>query len=66
MKHNAFTEKVEQDKMKLAEAHVAELIKLCDDFDLEARCYTEYRQDVCRLLCKLHEMVASSFGEVKV
>jgi hypothetical protein len=52
--------------MKLAEAHVAELIKLRDDLDLEARCYTEYRQDVCRLLRKLHEMVASSFGEVKV
>jgi hypothetical protein len=43
-----------------------ELAKLCGDLDLKRRSYTEYRQNVCRRLCELHETVASSFDEVKV
>jgi hypothetical protein len=40
VKHNAFTEKIEPEKMKLAEAHAAELAKLREDLDLETRNHT--------------------------
>jgi hypothetical protein len=35
-------ERAEQEKMKLVEAHAAELVKLRGDLDLETRSYTEY------------------------
>jgi hypothetical protein len=54
-----------QEKMKLAEAHAAELAKLREDLDLETRSYREYCQTVPRGLRQLQERVASSFGEVK-
>jgi hypothetical protein len=41
-KHDAFMEKAEQERTKLAEAHAAELAKLCEDLDLETRSYAEY------------------------
>jgi hypothetical protein len=65
-KHNAFMVKVEQDKTKMVEAHVAELAKLCRDLDLEMRSYIEYRQTVRRRHHELHEIGASSFSEVRV
>jgi hypothetical protein len=64
-KHHAFTEKAEQEKMKLAEAHTMELAKLHGDLDLETLSYTEYRHTVCRRLHELHETVASSFDKLK-
>jgi hypothetical protein len=64
-KHDAFVEKVEQEKAKLVEAHAAEVSKLCGDLDLEMRIYTEYLQTVWHRLRKLHETVASSFDEVQ-
>jgi hypothetical protein len=64
-KHDAFMEKAEQERTKLAEAHAADIAKLHRDFDLETRNYTEYRQTVCRQLCELHETVASAFDEVQ-
>jgi hypothetical protein len=64
-KHKALAKKAEQEKMKLAEAHVSELNKLHEDFDLEICSYTKYHQNVRCRLHELHEMVASSFDEVK-
>jgi hypothetical protein len=52
--------------MKLVEAHAAKLAKLCEDLDLESRSYTEYPHTVRCRLRQLHEIVVSSFGEVKV
>jgi hypothetical protein len=66
VKHNAFMEKVKQDKMKVAETQATELAKLHVDLDLEACNYIEYRQTVHCQLRELHEMVALPFGEVKV
>jgi hypothetical protein len=43
-----------------------ELAKLHGDMDLETRSYMEYCQTVWRRLHELHEIVASSFDEVKV
>jgi hypothetical protein len=42
VKHNVVTEKTEQENIKLAKAHGAELAKLREDLDLETRSYTEY------------------------
>jgi predicted nuclease with TOPRIM domain len=42
-KHKALAERAEQDKTKLAEAHVVELAKIHSDFDLETHTYIEYR-----------------------
>jgi hypothetical protein len=50
---------------KLAEAHATELTELCTDLDLEISSYTEYHQNVCHRLHKLHKIVDSSFDEVK-
>jgi predicted RNase H-like nuclease (RuvC/YqgF family) len=47
-KHHAFTEKAEQEKMKLAEAHTTELAKLHGDLDLETCSYTKYCHTMCR------------------
>jgi hypothetical protein len=51
--------------MDLMETHVIELARLHGDQDLEMRGYTKYHQNVCRRLCELYEIVASSFDEVK-
>jgi hypothetical protein len=64
-KHDAFVEKVEQEKAKLTEAHVVEVAKLHGDLDLETRSYTKYHQTVHHWLCDLHKIVASSFDEVQ-
>jgi predicted nucleic acid-binding Zn-ribbon protein len=64
-KHDAFVERVEQEKVKLAEAHAVEVAKLCGDLDLEMHSYIEYRQTVHRRLRELHEIKASSFDEVQ-
>jgi predicted nuclease with TOPRIM domain len=61
-KYDAFVEKVEQEKVNLAEAHVAEVAKICGDLDLETRSYMEYRQTVRH---RFHETVALSFDEVQ-
>jgi hypothetical protein len=64
-KHDAFMEKAEQEKAKLAEAHVEDVDKLCGYLDLETCSYMEYHQTVRRRLRKLNETVALSFDEVK-
>jgi hypothetical protein len=64
-KHDAFAEKVDQEKVKLAEAHTTKVAKLCGDLDLEMLSYMEYHQTVRRQLCELHKTVASSFDEVQ-
>jgi hypothetical protein len=65
-KNKALTKKVERDKAKLAEAHAVEFARLRGDLDLETHNYAEYRQTVHRRLHELHEIIASSFDEVKV
>jgi hypothetical protein len=57
-KRNAFTEKSEQEKIKLAEAHGVELAKLGKDLDLGTHSYMEYRQTVCHGHRQLHEIGA--------
>jgi hypothetical protein len=64
-KHDVFARKAEQEKTQLVEAHAAELAKPHNDLNLETRSYMEYRQTMRRRLCELHEIVASSFDEVK-
>jgi hypothetical protein len=66
VKHDAFLEKAEQEKTKLAEADMVELDKLRGDLDLETHSYMEHRQTMHRQLRELHEIVASSFDKVKV
>jgi hypothetical protein len=65
-KHKSLTERAEQEKAKLVEAHGAEVTQLREDLDLEAWSYTEYRQTARHRLRDLHEEVALSFEEVKV
>jgi hypothetical protein len=61
-----FTEKVEREMTELVETHATELARLRGDLDLETHSsYTNYRLNVCRRLRELHEIVASSFVEVK-
>jgi hypothetical protein len=51
--------------MTLAEAHTADLAKVQGELDQETQNYTDYRLNVrCRLL-HLHEIVASTFDEVR-
>jgi uncharacterized coiled-coil protein SlyX len=64
-KHKSLVERAKHEKTKLAEAHAVEVTKLRVDLDLETRSYKEYRQTVRRWLCDHHEVVASSFEEVK-
>jgi hypothetical protein len=64
-KHDAFAEKVEQERATFVEAHAAEVAKLRGDLDLETHNYTEYRHTVRRRLRELHETVASSFEKVQ-
>jgi hypothetical protein len=65
-KHKAHAERAEQDKMKHAKAHAIELTELRGDLDLGTCSYKEYHQTMRRWLHELHEVVASSFDEVKV
>jgi hypothetical protein len=65
-KHDAFVEKVKQEKAKLAEPHAAEVAKLIGDLDLEMRSYIKYHLTMRRRLREVHEIVASSFDEVQV
>jgi uncharacterized coiled-coil protein SlyX len=65
-KHKSLTESAVHEKIKLAEAHVAEITQFRDDLDLEARSNIEYRQTVHHRLHDLREAVASSVEEVKV
>jgi hypothetical protein len=64
-KHDAFMEKVEQERSKLAEAHAVELAKLHGDLNLETCSYMKYRQTVHRQHRELHETITSSFDEVQ-
>jgi hypothetical protein len=64
-KHDAFVKKVEQEKAKLAEAHVVEVAKLRGDLDLEMHSYTKYCQTMRHWVHDIHEIVASSFDEVQ-
>jgi hypothetical protein len=64
-KHKSLTERAEHEKAKLAEAHAVEITKLREDLDLETHSDTEYRHTIRRWLHDLHEVVASSFEEVK-
>jgi hypothetical protein len=56
-KHKSLTERAEQEKAKLVEAHGAEVTQLREDLDLEAWSYTEYRQTARHRLRDLHEEV---------
>jgi hypothetical protein len=40
--------------------------KIQEELNEETQNYTDYRLNVRRCLCELHEVVASSFEEVKV
>jgi hypothetical protein len=64
-KHDAFVEKVKQEKAKLAEPHAAEVAKLIGDMDLEMHSYIKYHLTMRRRLREVHEIVASSFDEVQ-
>jgi hypothetical protein len=64
-KHKTFTKKAEQEKIKLAEAHVTKVARIQGELDGETQGYTDYCMTMCRHLCKLQETVASSFDEVK-
>jgi hypothetical protein len=65
-KHKSLTKRAKHEKTKLAVAHAAEVTKLRANLDLETRSYTEYCQTIRHQLRDLHEVVASSFEEVKV
>jgi hypothetical protein len=62
-KHDAFTEKAKQEKANHVEAHAAEVANLRGDLDLQMCSYTEYH--LHRWLHEHHEIVASSFVDVK-
>jgi hypothetical protein len=64
-KHDAFVEKVKQERVKLVESHTIEVAKLHGDLDLEMHSYTEYCHPVRCRLREFHETVASSFDEVQ-
>jgi hypothetical protein len=64
-KHKTFTEKVEQGKANLAEAHAAEVAKIQEELSEETRNYTDYHLNVRRSLHELHEVVALSLEKVK-
>jgi hypothetical protein len=46
-------------------AHAAELARVQEELDQETQGYTNYRLNVRGRLCHLHEVVASSFGDVR-
>jgi hypothetical protein len=57
--------KAEQEKAELTEAHAVELGGMKEELDRETQDYMDYRLNVRRCLRGLHEVVASSFREVK-
>jgi hypothetical protein len=65
-KHKTLIEKTEWERTELAEAHATELAKVQGELDQETQNYTDYRLNVSRHLCHLHEIMASSFDEVRV
>jgi predicted nuclease with TOPRIM domain len=52
-------------KAELTETHAVEFDGVKEELDKETHDYTDYRLNVWRRLRGLHEVVASSFGEVK-
>jgi hypothetical protein len=64
-KHTALIEKMEQDWVELTEDHATELAMVQGELDQEMRNYTDYRLNVRRHLHHLHEIVASTFDEVR-
>jgi hypothetical protein len=64
-KHKAFVAKAEQEKAELTEAHAMELAEMKEELDKETQGYTDYRLNVQCCLWGLHEVLASSFREVK-
>jgi phage shock protein A len=64
-KHKTFTEKIEQEKTNLAEAHTAEVAKIQEELNEETRNYIDYCLNVRHHLRELHEVVASLFEEAK-
>jgi hypothetical protein len=64
-KHKAFVAKAEQEKVELMEAHAMELAEMEEELDKETQGYTDYRLNVQCCLWGLHEVLASSFREVK-
>jgi hypothetical protein len=64
-KHKMFIERAELEKAELAKAQAAEVAKITEELDRETQGYTEYRLNVRHPLRNLHDVVASSFGEVK-
>jgi NADH dehydrogenase/NADH:ubiquinone oxidoreductase subunit G len=64
-KHKELGVKATQEKAEIAEAHVAELAEVRDELAKETEGYMDYRLNVRHRLRDLHEMLATSFGEVK-
>jgi Fic family protein len=64
-KHKRLSEKVEQEKVEIAEAHTAELAKVKDELAKETQDYTDYRPNVRHHIRNLHDMLVASFHEVK-
>jgi seryl-tRNA synthetase len=64
-KYKALVVRTEQEKVEVAVAHVTDLAMVKKELDKETQDYTKYRLNVRRCLRGLHEVVASSFGEVK-
>jgi hypothetical protein len=64
-KHKTLIEKMEREKMELAEAHTTELAKVQGELDQETRNYADYHLNVQHHLHRLHEIVASTFDEVR-
>jgi hypothetical protein len=57
--------KHEKESIMLAEAHAIEATKIQGELNVETRSYADYHMNVHRCLHGLHELVASSFDEVK-
>jgi DNA repair exonuclease SbcCD ATPase subunit len=64
-KHKMFTERAEQEKTNLAEAHATEVAKIQEELNEETQNYIDYRLNVHHCLHEFHEVVASLFKEVK-
>jgi hypothetical protein len=63
-KHKILVEKAELEKAEITEVHAAEVAKINDGLDKETQDYTDYHLNVRHRLRTLHDVVASSFGEV--
>jgi predicted transcriptional regulator len=64
-KHKALVVEAEQEKVELMETHAMELAGVKEELDKETQDYTDHRLNVRHRLRGLHEVVASSFKEVK-